>query len=101
MVQTVLVGAFSQTNWATANDEFFLVYHDPYGGSWRTSAIHVATGAAANIVDRTTVAASAQQALRNLPNKVLDGVTVAAHAANGALTICKRSEDGSQTSSCT
>jgi hypothetical protein len=98
-LQTVVIGKETTTNW-DANDQFFLVYHDPYGGVWRTTAIQITTSAAA-VVDRAATAAAAQTALRNLPNKVLDGVTVVAHAANGNLNICFRSQDGDQDSTCT
>jgi len=59
--------------------EIFLTYYDPYGESWTTGAIST-TGDFAN--NQATVCAAIQTALRRLPNRVLDTVTVAAHATD-------------------
>merc|ERR1711881_456388 len=70
---------------AYTNDEFFIIYHDPYGGVWRTDGI-----AASN--DDAVVAARVQSALTALPNEVLEGVTVSATTA--AIIACDRPTDG-------
>jgi len=71
----------------TGPNTFFMIYYDQYGGVWRTDAIEV------NTVDATT-AANVQTALRNLPNEVLEGITVVARAS--APGTCRRPEDGVQ-----
>merc|ERR1711990_719710 len=63
--------------------QFIMVYHDPYGGVWRTDGIDTSS------TDSTT-AANVQAALRNLPNQVLDGVSV--KATSGAATGCVRTD---------
>jgi len=85
-VQAVQIGPTSGTP-TFANEEFFVVYHDPYGGIWRTDGI------AATSVD-ATVAKRVQDALRALPNEVLEGVTVAERTAG--VHVCHRFEDGRQ-----
>ena len=66
-----------------------MVYHDPYGGVWRTDGIDTSSSDA-------TAAANVQAALRNLPNEVLDGVSVSAMSIGAnALTACVR-KDGVQ-----
>ena len=72
---------------AAGPNTFIIIYYDQYGGVWRTDAIVQSTVAA-------TTAANVQRALRNLPNEVLEGVTVAARAAE-AFT-CTRPVDGAQ-----
>jgi len=74
-------------NAATAGDEFILIYHDPYGGVWRTDGIDVAA-------DDGVVATNAQDALRALPNDVLEGVSVKAYTTDQ--TVCHRAQDGVQ-----
>merc|ERR1711871_281519 len=54
--------------------DFHLVYHDPYGGVWRTDGIAAST-------DDAVVAKNVQDALRELPNEVLEMVTVAARSS--------------------
>jgi hypothetical protein len=54
----------------TAAHQFFLTYFDPYGNAWNTAAI-APTGAT------TTVCDSMQAALRKLPNRALEDVSVA------------------------
>jgi len=66
---------------------FFIVYYDQYGGVWRTDAIVQSTNA-------DTTSANVQRALRNLPNEVLEGVTVTTRATQ-AFT-CTRDVDGAQ-----
>ncbi|EGZ09226.1 hypothetical protein PHYSODRAFT_305946 [Phytophthora sojae] len=56
----------------------YLTYHDPYGNAYTTEKITF--GAAAGTNDDTTCA-NIQQALRRLPNNVLNGVTVSAAAS--------------------
>jgi len=86
MVQAIQIGPASGTP-TFANQEFFLVYHDPYGGIWRTDGI------AATSTD-TVVAKNVQDALRALPNEVMEGVTVAARTAG--INTCHRFVDGKQ-----
>ena len=64
-------------------------HHDPYGGVWRTDGIDTSSSDA-------TAAANVQAALRNLPNEVLDGVSVSAMTVAGSAgTACVR-KDGVQ-----
>jgi len=70
--------------------EFALIYHDPYGGVWRTDGIEGTQG-----YDDDKVAANVQAALRDLPNQVLSGVTVAATSSAG-VSSCHRTTDGVQ-----
>jgi len=67
-------------------EEFLMVYHDPYGGVWRTDGIAASTndGIAASRV---------QDALRALPNEVLDGVSVKARTS-AIVKLCTRFFDG-------
>ena len=85
--QAIQVGPKAGTNAGGGAKEFIMVYHDPYGGVWRTDGIAVATGDA-------TVASNVQAALRSLPNQVLDGVSV--KATLSAPTVCHRAADGVQ-----
>jgi len=66
---------------------FSLIYHDPYGGVWRTDGIAAST-------DDAVVATNVQNALRALPNEVLEGVTAGARTAT--TTVCHRFVDGQQ-----
>ena len=61
-----------------AGAEIFLTYYDPYGESWTTGAI-ATTGTFGT--DQGTICGLIQTALRRLPNRVLDTVTVAEHAS--------------------
>jgi hypothetical protein len=72
---------------AAGPNTFFIIYYDQYGGVWRTDAITQSS------VDATT-AANVQRALRNLPNEVLEGVTVAPRTAHDF--DCVRTVDGAQ-----
>ena len=60
-----------------------MVYHDPYGGIWRTDGIIAST-------DDGIAASRVQDALRALPNEVLEGVKVKATASEPS--ICHRFE---------
>jgi len=66
---------------------FIMVYHDPYGGVWRTDGISASS-------DDSIVASNVQAALRLLPNEVLDGVSVL--ASTGTTAVCHRTHDGVQ-----
>jgi len=74
-----------------ASGAFSLIYHDPYGGVWRTDGIASRAGTDA---DDTLVAKAVQDALRALPNEVLEGVTVGRRTASA--TVCHRYTDGAQ-----
>merc|ERR1719484_113307 len=66
MVQSVQLGGAGTLNGAAAltDSEFYIVYHDPYGGVWRTDGI---TGT----LDDAVAATRVQSTLRALPNEVL------------------------------
>lgn len=68
-------------------EEFYMVYHDPYGGVWRTDGIDATN-------DDYIIATRVQDALRELPNEVLEGVNVRATVSTP--TICHRWYDGLQ-----
>jgi len=68
-------------------EQFIMVYHDPYGGIWRTDAIDGTN-------DDNIAASRVQDALRALPNEVLEGVKVKATASEPS--ICHRFDDGIQ-----
>merc|ERR1711871_1218833 len=89
MTQSIAIGATDTSVTAPdfAGDEFFMVYHDPYGGIWRTDGIAATS-------DDAVVAARVQSALQALPNEVLEGVTVSATTA--AIIACDRPTDGGQ-----
>lgn len=55
-----------QLDSGAATDEFFLTYHDPYGESWTTMKIKADGNICTNV----------QLALRRLPNRALDTVSV-------------------------
>merc|ERR1712022_7903 len=67
---------------------FLMVYHDPYGGVWRTDEIvaggsgDVDADAAAGLLEDVIAASRVQDALRALPNEVLEGVSVKARTSN-------------------
>ena len=91
MKQVVQIGHDANDVFSTdarTREEFLMVYHDPYGGVWRTDGIIASTndGIAASRVE---------DALRALPNEVLEGVTVKARTA-GDVTLCTRFFDGVQ-----
>merc|ERR1712070_817501 len=66
-------------------EQFLMVYHDPYGGIWRTDAIDGTT-------NDNIAASRVQDALRALPNEVLEGVKVTGTASTPS--ICHRFDDG-------
>merc|ERR1711998_681110 len=69
-------------------EEFYMVYHDPYGGVWRTDGIDATN-------DDYIIATRVQDALRALPNEVLEGVTVKARTSD-TVSLCTRFHDGVQ-----
>merc|ERR1719324_2066562 len=73
----------------TTNDEFFIIYHDPYGGVWRTDGIAASS-------DDAVVAARVKSALQALPNEVLEGVDVDPVATSSGFKACNRPSDGAQ-----
>jgi hypothetical protein len=74
--------------------EFFVKYHDPYGGIWKTQTVgNLGTGSNA---DDAIVAAAVQAELRTLPNQVMDKVSVSAIAAGTTKPTCHRFYDGVQ-----
>merc|ERR1719375_3087258 len=89
MTQSVSIGSTTDPSAAAdfAGDEFFIIYHDPYGGVWRADGI-------AGSGDDTVVAARVQSALQALPNEVLEGVSVV--AATAGVIECARPVDGAQ-----
>merc|ERR1711988_1282367 len=72
--QTVMIGPSTGTP-TYANEQFIMIYHDPYGGIWRTDAIDATS-------DDNILGSRVQDALRALPNEVLEGVKVTAATAN-------------------
>jgi len=91
MKQSIMIGPTTLTGTAPAytGDEFFIIYHDPYGGVWRTDGI-----AASN--DDTVVAARVKSALQALPNEVLEGVDVDPVTTGSGFKACNRPSDGAQ-----
>merc|ERR1712146_530766 len=73
----------------TTNDEFFIIYHDPYGGVWRTDGIAASS-------DDAVVAARVKSALQALPNEVLEGVDVDPVSTGSSFKACTRITDGAQ-----
>ncbi|RLN58575.1 hypothetical protein BBJ29_004301 [Phytophthora kernoviae] len=71
MWQAVVIGG-------TFPGSFYLTYYDPYGNAYTTEKI--ATGSALTPAGTTTTCANIQTALRQLPNNVLNTVTVSAAA---------------------
>jgi len=91
MKQVVQVGHYDNTAFATdarMREEFVMVYHDPYGGVWRTDGIVASTS---DIIAASRV----QDALRALPNEVLEGVSVKARTSS-TVSLCTRFYDGVQ-----
>jgi hypothetical protein len=86
-VQAVQVGTTGTPTTAYSVQQFFLIYHDPYGGIWRTDAIQGTTNA-------DHIATRVEGALRDLPNEVLQDVTVTKNTAGQA--VCTRTLDGAQ-----
>merc|ERR1711871_218797 len=86
MKQSIQIGAASGTP-DFAGEEFFIIYHDQYGGVWRTDGI---AGSATD----ATVAQRVQRALRSLPNEVLQGVQVTETTAG--VVACTRTKDGAR-----
>jgi len=73
----------------SATDQFFLTYYDPYGGMWNTTAITIGA-------DVNADALSVQSALRSLPHRALEDVTVAGYYWDGTNTpVVGYFEDGS------
>jgi hypothetical protein len=72
---------------AISAQQFYIVYHDQYGGVWRTDTI------SASATDATT-ATRVKDALQRLPNEVLSGVDVTARTT--AVQACFRFQDGKQ-----
>lgn len=77
--------------------EFFLKFHDPYGGIWRTDTIRPVGGLGdgSDVAD-TNVALYVHNALQNLPNNVMDQVKVTAINSGITNPICHRFFDGVQ-----
>merc|ERR1711904_447342 len=91
MKQVVQIGHDDDSAFATdarKREEFLMVYHDPYGGVWRTDGIVASTS---DIIAASRV----QDALRALPNEVLEGVSVKARTS-GTVSLCTRFYDGVQ-----
>jgi hypothetical protein len=89
MKQVVQVGhaaAFSTD--PRTKEEFIMVYHDPYGGVWRTDGI---AASSSDIIAASRV----EDALRALPNEVLEGVSVKARESS-TVKLCTRFNDGVQ-----
>lgn len=69
-----------------ANEQFYIKYPDPYGGIWRTDAIDATS-------DDAMLSSRVREALRHLPNEVLDKVKVAAQVSANP-KICHRFHEG-------
>merc|ERR1711998_247051 len=66
-------------------EQFLMVYHDPYGGIWRTDAIDGTT-------NDNIAASRVQDALRALPNEVFEDVHIGHHKdAKYASNFCEHS----------
>jgi hypothetical protein len=87
MRQAVQINGNTVAGSSFVMQEFYMVYHDPYGGIWRTDGIDATS-------DDYIMATRVQDALRMLPNDVLEGVNVRATASTP--TICHRWYDGLQ-----
>merc|ERR1711990_767544 len=85
--QVVQIGPSTGTP-TYANEQFIMIYHDPYGGIWRTDAIDATS-------DDNILGSRVQDALRALPNEVLEGVKVTA-ATSANPKVCHRFDDGVQ-----
>jgi len=62
----------------SSGDQFFVTYYDPYGGMWNTTTQTVTT----SVNDDAT---ALQNALRSLPMRVLDDVTVSGYNSGSTL----------------
>merc|ERR1712146_566935 len=90
MKQSIQIGpSATGTVPAYTGDEFFIIYHDPYGGVWRTDGIAASS-------DDAVVAARVKSALQALPNEVLEGVYVDPVTTGSGYTACERVTDGAQ-----
>jgi len=69
-------------------EEFYMIYHDPYGGVWHTDGIMASNNDA-------VAASRVQVALNSLPNEVMVDTKVVART-NDAATLCTRMWDGGQ-----
>jgi len=89
MVQLVQLGSSAGApDFTTGGQQtFVMIYHDPYGGVWRSQSIDASSS-------DTTVAENVQSALRGIPNNVLEGVSVS--ASTGTKSTCHRQFDGVQ-----
>jgi hypothetical protein len=85
MRQAVKIDGAASTTFI--RQQFYMVYHDPYGGIWRTDAIDGTN-------DDNIAASRVQKALLALPNEVLEGVKVT--ATRSTPSICHRFADGVQ-----
>eukprot|EP00935_MAST-01C_sp_MAST-1C-sp1_P000447 g447.t1 len=89
MQQAVQIGSISAFSTdPNLPEQFTMTYHDPYGGVWKTDGIDATT-------DDQLAATRVQNALRALPNKVLEGVTVHARTSD-TVKMCTRFYDGVQ-----
>jgi hypothetical protein len=86
MKQVVQIG--SPTVAATQAEEFIMIYHDPYGGIWRTDGIM------ANSND-VVIASRVEYALNALPNEVMLDAKVVARTSD-TVALCTRMYDGMQ-----
>merc|ERR1712070_710230 len=75
-------------------EQFLMVYHDPYGGIWRTDAIDGTT-------NDNIAASRVQDALRALPNEVLEGVKVTGTASTPSTTASSTSPPSRTSTSAT
>merc|ERR1711988_612324 len=81
------VKIYGKTSATFIREQFLMVYHDPYGGIWRTDAIDGTT-------NDNIAASRVQDALRALPNEVLEGVKVTGTASTPSIR--HRFDDGVQ-----
>jgi hypothetical protein len=90
MKQVVQIGSPSQalSSNMQEREEFIMIYHDPYGGIWRTDGILATT-------DDTLAASRVEYALNLLPNEVMLDAKVVARTDNTA-PLCTRMYDGLQ-----
>merc|ERR1711988_1053917 len=92
MKQVIQISSHT-TNSAGHTSEFYLKFFDIYGGVWHTTTV---AGAAGTAADDVTIASNVQDALRSLPNEVLEGVTVTGIANAAVKKPCHRYYDGVQ-----
>jgi len=90
MKQVVQIGSptVALSSNAQEREEFVVVYHDPYGGIWRTDGILATT-------DDVLAASRVEYALNLLPNEVMLNSKVVARTDSTA-TLCTRMYDGMQ-----